>query len=457
MSLPDRTTVLIVGAGPTGLAAALSLLHHGFHDFIIVDALSHGENISRAVVIHAATMEALDKIGCGDDIASQGVKATVFDIETRSAKLISPHINGLKAYTRHPYVLVITQNVTERTLETKLDSFGVTIHRPLKVTGLKCNAENPQLSDVTFEDGRVVTTKYVIGADGAHSLVRTMAGIGFSDPTSVEGEEDNNLAQMLLADVTFDHAKADDLLASTTLSERGFFLCFPLSHSFNESLAASDRAPIFERVYRIGCGLPSEEGEIPHSPPKEYIQNLVDRFGPSRLSSDPTVNPNSKPTCIKDVVWSSRFRNHASIADTTFARLGSGEPGAAEGGAILLIGDAAHIHSPAGGQGMNLGLRDAIFLGEALTKHIHASKTKPLSETDAILCEFAALRHARALEVIKLTKGILSVTGMKYRQRMWWWCPFDSATVRAWALWFFGSLPFVQRKLAWELSGLGRR
>ena len=58
MSLPDKTTVLIVGAGPAGLAAALSLLHHGFHDFIILDAMSRGENFSRAVVVHAATLEA---------------------------------------------------------------------------------------------------------------------------------------------------------------------------------------------------------------------------------------------------------------------------------------------------------------------------------------------------------------------------------------------------------------
>ena len=284
-----------------------------------------------------------------------------------------------------------------------------------------------------------------------------MAGIGFSDPTitDLEGEADNNLAQMILADVTFDATNVDDLASSLTLSPNSLFLFSPLPFSFNESLAADKQVSIPERIYRIGCGVPLEDGEIPHSPPKEYVQNLVDRFGPYRLVSDPSVNPNSKPTCIKDIVSSTRFRNHASIADVTFARLGPGEPG--EGGVILLVGDAAHIHSPAGGQGMNLGLRDAILLGEALTKHVHASETKPLSEADAILHAFATARHARALEVIKLTKGILSVTGMKYRERLSWWCPIDSATVRAWALWVLGNIPFVQRKMAWELSGLGRR
>ena len=281
-----------------------------------------------------------------------------------------------------------------------------------------------------------------------------MASIGFSDPTIVEGETDNNLAQMILADVTFDTADADDVRLGVTLSPHSLFLCFPLPSTFNESLAAEGQASISKRIYRIGCGVPLEEGEIPHSPPKEYLQNLVDRFGPYHLASDPALNPN-KPTCIKDVVMSSRFRNHASIADTTFSRLGPGEPG--EGGVILLIGDAAHIHSPAGGQGMNLGLRDAIFLGEVLTKHIRATETEPPVEADAILHEFATTRRARALEVIKLTKNILSVTGMKYRRRVSWWCPIDSATVRAWVLWALGSIPFVQKKMAWELSGLGRR
>ena len=282
-----------------------------------------------------------------------------------------------------------------------------------------------------------------------------MAGIGFSDPTVVEGETNNNLAQMALADVTFDTTDADDSTSSMTLSPNNLFLCFPLPSTLNESLAAEGKATISEKIYRIGCGVPLEEGEIPHSPSKEYVQALVDQFGPHRLSSDPSINPNSKPICIKDIVWSSRFRNHASIADTTFTRLGGGESG--EGGVILLIGDAAHIHSPAGGQGMNLGLRDAIFLGEAVTKHIRATETEALSEADTILREFATVRHARALEVIKLTKGILSVTGMKYRDRMFWWCPIDSATARAWMLWVLGSIPFVQRKMAWELSGLGRR
>ena len=89
-----------------------------------------------------------------------------------------------------------------------------------------------------------------------------------------------------------------------------------------------------------------------------------------------------------------RFRTDSAVADT-FTRLPTGDSTDTQGAAILLVGDAVRIHSPAGGQGMSLGLRDAIFLGEALTKHMSAAETGPLSGADAILVSFVAERRSR--------------------------------------------------------------
>ncbi|KAG9316022.1 FAD/NAD(P)-binding domain-containing protein [Chiua virens] len=456
MSFPGKTTVLIVGAGPTGLTAALSLLQHGRRDFIIIDALPQGQNNSRSLLVYPATLEALDTIGCGDDLISQGVKGTVPAYGSRSRRLLKPsNLEWLKSYSRHPYVVWIPQNVTERVLGKKLVSYDVTVHRPLKVVGIKRNAENPQLSDATLEDGRVITAKYVIGADGACSTVRRMAGIGFSDPKE---QMNGNAGQRVAADVIFDRTVAVDLVAGMTFLENHRFLCIPLPYSFNEALATNGKDTISEDIYRIGCGILPGDEEV-RSAPKEYLQKIIDRYGPYALSSDSSVNPTSNPPRIKEVIWFSRFRARAAIADTMFTRLGgvgAGESEDPEGGAILLIGDAAHIHSPIGGQGMNLGIRDAVFLGGALMKHMHASETQPLPEADVILHDFAAERYARALEVIKFTKK-LTPEVMDVEKKTRWWLPIDSDTVQTWTLWLLNYIPFFQRKMEWELSGLGRR
>ncbi|KAI6151268.1 FAD/NAD(P)-binding domain-containing protein [Pisolithus tinctorius] len=456
MSLPRNTTILIVGAGPTGLASALSLIHHGFNDFVVVDALVKGDNSSRAIVIHAATLEALDVIGCGDELVSKGTKITSMNFDTRTGVLAHLPFDTLKPYTRHPYGLLIPQTFTEHVLGQKAASLGVTVHRPHNVVGMKINADNTNLADVTFEDGQVITTKYVIAADGARSTIRPIAGIDFVDPKNGPGHDSTTLAQLAPADVTFDNPELNNFNFRGVLSTNNFFLCAPLPPTFNEYLAKETGKHIEERIFRVACGAPVEEGPVPHSPSKAFIQSLVDRFGPLDLSSDPSVNPSGKGVCIKEVIWSSRVRTHSAIADTFFTRLPSGDSLKPEGAAILLVGDAAHIHSPVGGQGMNLGLRDAVFLGEMLVKHVKATESKPLSEADQILADFVAERRARALEVIGFTKKLLSVGGMK-DAIVAWWLPISKVTLRDWMLWMAGKVHYLRRQVIWNMSGLGRR
>jgi 2-polyprenyl-6-methoxyphenol hydroxylase-like FAD-dependent oxidoreductase len=222
----------------------------------------------------------------------------------------------------------------------------------------------------------------------------------------------------------------------------GFFFVVSFGTHFNEELA-QDGKLIKGSVYRVGSPVPVESGEPPYAPPKEYVQNLINTYGPTCMSSDPSVNPT--PVNVDQLVWSSRFRTHSAIADRTFARLGA---------AILLVGDAAHIHSPMGGQGMNLAIRDAIFLGDAVTEHIRVSAENP-DVDDTILREFAEARRARGLETINYTKGLNKFASLSYDT--YWWMPFSLASVRDLGLWILGKFEFTQFMYAWSVSGLGRR
>ncbi|KIK33010.1 hypothetical protein CY34DRAFT_813910 [Suillus luteus UH-Slu-Lm8-n1] len=443
MSLPENTTVLIVGAGPAGLTTALSLTHHKCHDFVIVDAVVEGRNSSRAIAIYSATVEALASINAADGILSQAIKGESLRITSRSSQIFEAKFDSLKNLSAHPHPLYIPQNVTELALVQKLQSLGVQVQRPHRVAGMKQNDKDSHITDVSFEDGQVIKARYIIGADGARSIIRSNAGIGFSDPNPVNV----TLDRMIFADVTFEPEPVGPLTLeghlNGTVFSGNFFLLVPFGNRFNAELT-QDGKPITKSVFRVGCAIPSTNGEPPHAPPKEYIQDMIDAYGPACITSDPSLNPT--PVKVDQLLWSTRFKTHSAIADRTFTRLGA---------AVFLIGDAAHTHSPAGGQGMNLAMRDAVFLADAVTKHIQASAENP-DVDDTILQEFADARHARALEIIGFSKRLLKIASFTYDPYAWW-MPCSAASIRDLILRILGRFDFVQSKVAWGLSGLGRR
>jgi len=155
---------------------------------------------------------------------------------------------------------------------------------------------------------------------------------------------DPRTSQVVLADVSFtgnlDHIfRTDPFQGAFTIGEHGMFLTAPLGHPKVHSEIYHSEDP----VYRIGFSIHLDKGEAPSRPSIDVIQKYVDQQGPAYISSDPSRNPT--PVKVKNVYWSTRFRTHSAIADTFFKRI-RGDTDKESGGIVMLVGDAAHIHSP---------------------------------------------------------------------------------------------------------------
>ncbi|KIK63921.1 hypothetical protein GYMLUDRAFT_258985 [Collybiopsis luxurians FD-317 M1] len=445
-SLPSETQILICGAGPTGLAAAISLICNGINPsrLTIVDGAEKGTNTSRAIVIHAATLEALDTYGCATKLIELGVKGTRWRFGDRTSAIFETDFSYISSYTKFPFALVLSQTATEHILEERLNELGVNVVRPKSVIGMQEGAGKG--IDVLFESGETVKAEHVIGADGAKSAIRQLCGIHFADPDGIAFDDSVNdrVAQMVLADVSLSLPESQDPILATggislTASETGMFLLVPLGKpAVGEMLYNST-----ETVYRLGFNVPRNLGEPPSQPSMEYIQANFSERGPIYLSSDSQVNP--RPVQITKVHWATRVRTHSAIADVFFKQ--------AHGGLVFLVGDAAHIHSPAGGQGMNLGLRDASGLGPILADYIRKTEQQPLAEAGqedtSALARYAAERRERGLGIIKMTKGFMGAADFVTKPRLFNW--------PVWILRLVGRLPPFKSRTVWQLSGLGNR
>ena len=349
MTMRD-TDVLIVGAGPTGLMLAGELALAGVDVAIVERRATQELPGSRAGGLHARTIEVLDQRGIADRFLAEGQVAQV-------AGFASVRLDISDFPTRHNYGLGLWQNHIERILAGWVGELAVTIYRGHAVTGF---AQDDTGVDVEMADGQSLRAEYLVGCDGGRSLVRKAAGIAFPgwDPTT------------------------SSLIAEVEMAEE------PELGIRHDALGTH----AFGRVeYEI------RDGEV------VYMDG-----GPIRVMvTEKQVGPTSEPT-LRDLsealiaVYGTDYGIHSPTWISRFTDM-TRQAAAYREGRVLLAGDAAHVHSPDGGQGLNTGAQDAVNLGWKLAQVVKGTSPECLLDT------YHAERHPVAARVLRNTMASVAL------------------------------------------------
>ncbi|KUO09583.1 FAD-dependent monooxygenase [Streptomyces sp. DSM 15324] len=340
------TDVVIAGAGPTGLMLACELRLAGV-DVVVADRLAARTGESRAGGMHARTMEVLDQRGVLDRFLAAGVPRPI------------GHFSGLRLdfdrfETRHPRSLVLLQSHIERLLEEWATELGVRVRWSSEVTGIRRHDTDVEV-EVAGPDGSRSTLRahYLVGCDGGRSAVRKLAGIGFpGTPATVTA---------LLGDVELTDPPAESLFMqrqpggdfSVFAFEPGWYRVITTEYG---RVADQSKPVTFEELRSSLLGIAGTDFGM-HSP------RWVSRFGDAARQAE-------------------RYRE----------------------GRVLLAGDAAHIHFPAGGQGLNLGVQDAVNLGWKLASVVRGRAPETL------LHSYHAERYPVAERVLHNTRAQTALT-----------------------------------------------
>ena len=336
--------VVIAGGGPTGLMLAGELALAGIDVAIVERRASQDLPGSRAGGLHARTIEVLDQRGIADRFLSEGQEAQV-------AGFAGTTLDISDFPTRHPYGLGLWQNHIERILADWVGELPVTIYRGREVTGF---AQDDTGVDVALSDGQSLRAEYLVGCDGGRSLIRKAAGIEFPgwDPTT------------------------SSLRAEVEMTEEP---------ELGIRRTPSGMHALGKVEYEI------KDGEVVYKPGGTVGVMLT----------EPHVGATTEPT-LRDLsegliaVYGTDYGIHSPTWITRFTDM-TRQAAAYREGRVLLAGDAAHVHSPVGGQGLNTGVQDAVNLGWKLAQVVH--RTAPESLLDTYQDE----RHPVAARVLRTT------------------------------------------------------
>ncbi|MFJ8826353.1 FAD-dependent monooxygenase [Streptomyces sp. NPDC102467] len=379
----DRS-VLVVGAGPTGLLLAGDLAAAGVPVTLVEKRPPGISNLSRAFVVHARTLEQLDARGLADEVEEQG---QVLD-RLRLFGGLTIDLTGLPSRFNH--LLVVPQYEVEKALERRAVGAGVSFAYETEVTGLVQGTDGVTVQ-VRGADGEAgeLSAAYVVGTDGMRSAVRGAVGLPFPGKSVIRS--------VVLADVRLAE-QPENLLTVNAVGDAFAFI-----------------APFGDGYYRV-IGW-NRARNVPDSEPLD----LDEIKETARLALGHDYG-------MYDARWMSRF--HSDERQAPAYRVGR----------VLLAGDAAHVHTPAGGQGMNTGLQDAANLGWKLAAVVNGRAS------DALLDTYEAERHPVGKAVLRSSGGIVRMAMAK--------SPLTLAT-RAALIGVIGRIGAVRTRAIGQVTGIG--
>jgi 2-polyprenyl-6-methoxyphenol hydroxylase-like FAD-dependent oxidoreductase len=330
--------VFIVGAGPTGLMLALELAMQNV-SFRIVDAETKRSTKSRALVLHPRSLELFNRHGIANDLMKLGQVNAAIQLFINKALIVRASLRNMGySDSAFPSPLFISQEETELFLDKALERHGKAAELGVRATKIEQDETGVTVT-LTHEEGteEQVRCRYIVGCDGSHSIVRTAAGLAFRGDVYPQ--------DFILADVRISAPTPIEDILSLFVGA-SVMIMFPLR----------------DGIYRLVASRP------------KFLSNDAE---PSLADFQAVFNElvPIKDAKIADPVWITRFRLHHRGVDQYRA------------GRLFVAGDAAHIHSPAGGQGMNTGIQDSVNLGWKLARVLRGEKD------DSFLDSYNAERH----------------------------------------------------------------
>jgi 2-polyprenyl-6-methoxyphenol hydroxylase-like FAD-dependent oxidoreductase len=348
------TPVLIVGAGPVGLTLACELTRYKV-PVRIIDKAPQRTDKSKALVLWSRTLELLDRGDAGAaTFVEAGFKVHGVNIVAAGGAVVG-HVSMDSVASPYNYALMLPQSDTERLLEERLERLGASVERSTEAVTLKIGADGTEAT-LRDADGReeTVHADWLAGCDGAHSIVRHTLGAPFSGETMP--------SDWILADTHMKGYPFPDTEVTVYWAREGVLSIFPIAPG----------------RYRIIANIPPSGGDHPRDPTLEEAAAIVEQRGPRGVS-------------LFDPIWLSGFRINARKVASYRA------------GRVFLTGDAAHVHSPAGGEGMNTGMQDAFNLAWKLALAIHGTCGESLLDT------YSPERSGVGDEVLKNTSRLTAV------------------------------------------------